>query len=112
MLLSAEMASGSGDVIDDTSSFTLYFESASMVGERRCVLFETVKDTIVESDEVFSFEASTGNSLDMFAEDNRFSLTVVDDDGMYVALVCSMAFLFLSSEKSHTVKPLYEHISS
>ena len=84
MLLSSDAAMGSGDRADDTSSFTLYFEPMSEVGSRRCVRFQTVNDTIVEMDEVMEFEASATNTLDVFAQGNtNFSLTVIDDDGMY-----------------------------
>ncbi len=63
---------------------TLYFSSSAMVGDRKCVLFETVKDTIVEMDEVMNFGVSTGNVLDTFVDGSNpiFTLTVVDDDGM------------------------------
>ena len=72
-----------GSGMDPLSSFTLYFTSASMVGETRCAYIETVNDTIVEMDEVLSFEASATNTLDVFAQGNTtFSLTVIDDDGM------------------------------
>ena len=66
-----------------TSSITLYFESSSMVRDRKCAVFETVKDTIVEMDEVMNFRANTENEFDMFVDgSNMFSLNVIDDDGM------------------------------
>ena len=61
----------------------VHFNSSSEAGDYDCFLFETVKDTIVEDDEVMSFEASLRNELDAFVnETNEFSLTIYDDDGI------------------------------
>ena len=89
LLIMTEASSGSGNSLmpdnegASTSNVTVYFESSSLIGERRCALFETVKDLIVETDEVMAFNASARNALDVFVGDSRtFSLTVNDDDGM------------------------------
>ena len=85
MLVCADADSSSGDssedIMEDTSSVTLYFEPSSEAGERRCAYFESVNDTITEADEVMNFNASTGNNLDVFADGNMFSVTIVDNDG-------------------------------
>ncbi len=46
-----------------------------------CVQFETVKDRIVENDELMVFRAQSMNSLDRFLN-NTFALTIFDDDGI------------------------------
>ena len=73
--------SNTGDIVDGSVSITLYFESSAVAGETVCAFFETVKDMIAETNELMRFEASTGNTLDEFADGNMFSLTVEDDDG-------------------------------
>ena len=64
------------------SGEALYFNSSASAGDTRCALFETVKDTIVEGTEVFTFQALARNSLDVFTNSSNYvSLSVEDDDG-------------------------------
>ena len=63
------------------SENVLYFDSSASVGNTSCALFETVNDNIVEGTELFTFQALARNSLDLFADGDRISLSVVDDDG-------------------------------
>ena len=64
------------------------FDSSSLTGDTRCFQIETVKDTIVEGDEVFTFMALADNTLDIFSEGtNEFTLTIYDDDGKYRGVV-------------------------
>lgn len=62
------------------------FPPFSSRGDQRCLQFETRKDTIVEHDELMTFQATAENALDRFAfpENNVFSLVIFDDDGKYI----------------------------
>ncbi len=52
-----------------------------------CAEFQTVNDSIVESDEEFVFAASVGNPLDSFNNLSNYQLTILDDDGMYSCIM-------------------------
>ncbi len=52
-----------------------------------CAEFQTVNDSIVESDEKFVFAASVGNPLDSFNNLSNYQLTILDDDGMYSCIM-------------------------
>ena len=56
------------------------FPPFSLIGERQCLQFETVKDIIVEDDERMTFQASTQNPLDVFIS-STLSVLILDDDG-------------------------------
>lgn len=56
--------------------------NSSTSDDELCYIFLPVNDTIVEANEVFNFEAKTGNPLDSFDNDSSiFSVTIYDDDG-------------------------------
>ena len=69
-------------------SYTVYFTSSSIVRDTRCFQFQPVQDMIVEEDEVMTFQALTGNELDMFVSGNSFDLTIYDDDGTLLEMFC------------------------
>ena len=56
------------------------FNSSSVVGDQRCFVFDPVQDTIVEDDELMTFDVMAANELDGFSTSN-FTLTIRDDDG-------------------------------
>ncbi len=62
------------------AGYAVYFNASSMEGDTRCFQFQPVNDTIVEGDEVMSFQVQARNPLDVF-QDDEFSLTVFDNDG-------------------------------
>lgn len=64
----------------------MFFNSTASVGNASCALFETVKDSIVEGTEVFTFRALPRNTMDEFSND-LISLSVGDDDGKNVVLL-------------------------
>ena len=70
----------------------MYFNLSASASDDRCALFETVKDTIVEGTEVFTFQALARNSLDVFTNSsNRVSLSVEDDDGKRIEILMLVA---------------------
>ena len=66
---------------------SVMFDSSSTMGSQSCLTFMPVNDGFVEDTEIFTFQTSSANMRDTFAEgsySDPFSLSIFDDDGMTI----------------------------
>lgn len=70
------------------SDNVLNFDPFSIVGALQCVTFAPVQDDIAEEDEVMTFQIEAVDNMDLFDGNGVVSITITDDDGMYVCMLC------------------------
>ncbi len=74
-----------GDFLLSHSQLTF---NSSNAKRRLCGVFDPVGDTIVEDNELFTFQTAAANSLDyIVGEDSIFQLTLFDNDGKIILTI-------------------------
>ena len=92
------MHSDGNDIMPLGLGGILKFNSNSMSGDTRCMMYTIVNDTNVEDDETFTVTLSVTNPNDQIGLPNTTTVLILDNDGMHFRLL-TIALRFIGERR-------------